>query len=380
MSFVRFNPSPPLTVGMELELQLLDRESLDLADGILPLLELYPDSAYVKPEFIQNTVEIASKVCRNAAEVEAHLSGVAAELRAHCERLGMRLCGAGTHPFCRRLALITPFPKYLKLEKLYGYFSHTQITYATHVHLGMTSGEEAIFLMRRLKPYLPLLIALSAASPFWRGYDSGFASYRHRILAASRSYGIPPSFETWRQFDDFFKAAFHARVFQTVHDIHWDIRPSPVLGTVEVRAMDAQPTIEEAAMFAALVHTLAAYLLQKGESVPASLPHALPWWLEKENHYQATRIGMAADYIFDASGEARPLKAVWGDLLPELLPVARRLGEERYLERLAGKAMEKGLSYMRQREAFEKTKSLRRVVASLADEFDQGIRNFKEVC
>src|ERR671919_982666 len=105
---MEFKRSEPLSIGVELELQLLQAETLDLTDGILPLMEFYPDSPYVKPESIQNTVEITSKVCTSLNELKAHLTALLADLKAKCETLGMQLCGVGTHPFGQRLALITP--------------------------------------------------------------------------------------------------------------------------------------------------------------------------------------------------------------------------------------------------------------------------------
>jgi carboxylate-amine ligase len=129
---------------MELEFQLLDAHTLDLADAILPLMDLYPASPYVKPEVIQNTDEIASRVCCGIPELGEHLQEIVADLQENCRRLGMTLCGAGTHPFGRRLALVTPQPRYLHIEQQVSLPVHTQITFAAHVHLGIASGEEAI--------------------------------------------------------------------------------------------------------------------------------------------------------------------------------------------------------------------------------------------
>jgi glutamate---cysteine ligase / carboxylate-amine ligase len=374
MTALNFVPSKPFTLGVECELQLLDRESLDLVDGIVPLLEIYPGNLYVKPEFIQNTVEIATKICESAAEVEADLRRIALELRENALRIGMRLCSAGTHPFCQRQATITPLPRYQMMERESGYISHNQITYATHVHVGMASGEDAIYVMRRLKSFLPLLIGVSANSPFWRGFESDFASYRHRILSASRSYGIPPSFESWGQFNEFFTAVSNAGIFNHVHDIHWDIRPCPRYGTVEVRVMDAQTTIGEAAMLAALIHVLAVYLLRQKDSFSATLVvPALPWWLEKENHYQATRLGMAANFVYSPLGEIKPLRTVWFEIFQDLMTVASELGEADYLEQLNQKVIENTLGYIRQREVFQGTGSLLDVVSALVDQFDCGL-------
>jgi glutamate---cysteine ligase / carboxylate-amine ligase len=363
---MEFKRSEPLSIGVELEFQLLKAETLDLTDGILPLMEFYPDSPYVKPESIQNTVEIASKVCTSIAELKVHLTALVADLKAKCQALGMRLCGAGTHPFCQRLALITPLPRYLAMEERYGYLAHTQITFATHVHLGVTSGDEAIALMRSLKPYLPLLIALSANSPFWRGYDTGYASYRHRILAATRSYGVPPSFQSWKEFCHFFETTHRAGLFQTLNDIHWDLRPRPHLGTLEVRVMDAQPTIAQAMDLTSFVRVLAAYLLRRADGM---LPD-LPWWLEKENHFHASHLGLEAGYVANEKGTTRPLAAVWREVLETLRPLAEELGEEAWLERLH-RRVEEGLSYAYQRQVYEESGLLRQVVSALIEELER---------
>jgi len=303
--------SSPGTVGIELELQLLDADSLDLCDKVIPLMELVGESPYIRPESIQNTIEVSSRVSRSALECRAHLRQVTRRVADACERLGLSLCGAGTHPFCERLATITPLPRYQSIEDRAGILGHTQITFATHVHLGMSSGDEAMTFMRELKGFLPVLIAMSASSPFWRGRATGFVSYRHRILAAARSYGIPPSFETWADFCNFYEASVHAGLFRTIKDVHWDIRPHPDFGTVEVRVMDAQPTIERAAGLAAFLRGLQRYLSRTPAlDRPSALPQRLPWWTEKDNHFQASRLGLDAPYIVSASGSVRPLRTL----------------------------------------------------------------------
>lgn len=368
---MEFKPSRPLSIGMEMELQLLDGETLDLVDGILPLMELYSDNPYIKPEFIQNTVEVCSKVCNDLPDLESHISSLVSNLRAKCNDLGMTLCSAGSHPFGQRLALITPLPRYLKIEKSSGFLSHMQITFATHVHIGMPSGEMATTIMRYLKAYLPILIALSASSPFWRGYDTGYASYRHRILAATRSYGIPPSFDSWDAFSNFFTTAGHAGVFTSIHDIHWDIRPRPHLGTLEVRVMDAQPSVGDAVVLGGLVRALVSYIMRlHGESGPRHLPKPLPWWIEKENHFQASHLGLAAKYVEDERGASRRMTEVVEDVLEAVKGAADELGQTPYLEALR-KTIQRRPGYMRQHEIYDKTGSLKQVVASLIEELEQ---------
>ena len=137
---IQFEGCQQSTVGVELELQLLHAETLDLIDGIVPLIELYPEDQFVKPEFFQSSVEINSPPCKDTVEVEAHLLRTLDGLMTNCAELGMTVCAGGTHTFDQRLALITPLRRYQDLKASYGYVALTQLTFATHVHVGMPSG------------------------------------------------------------------------------------------------------------------------------------------------------------------------------------------------------------------------------------------------
>lgn len=368
---MEFVQSQPYTIGMELELQLLDAGSFDLRDAILPLLEAYPSSSQVKPEVVQNTLEIVSTVCTEAAALERELCTVVAELQTLGSRQGVRLCGAGTHPFGRELAVLTPLPRYLAMEAQAGFRLHDQTTFATHVHVGVQSGDEAIALMRGMKPYLPLLLALSANSPFWRGHDTGCASYRQRLLAATRSYGVPPTFSSWSEFCRFFDTTHRAGLFETINDIHWDLRPRPRFGTVEVRIMDQQATVADAVALGVLVRLLAIWLLRTDTAAETQtfLPRQLPWWVDKENHFQASRQGLAANFIGNAEGVVYPLRHVWEQLREALSPIAEERGEASWLDRIDARVVQ-GLGYARQRRLFERTGSLAEVTRLLAEELE----------
>jgi carboxylate-amine ligase len=363
---IEFHPSDTPSVGMEMEFQLVDSSSFALVDGVMPLLELYPDHTHVKSEFIQTTIEVASKPCQNVSELEEHMRELVWDLAKRSETLGLRLCGAGTHPFSQDLALITPLPRYLAMEKAFGLISHTQITFATHVHVGVHSGDEAVCLMAELKAYLPLLIALSANSPYWRGHETGFASYRQRILASSRSYGIPPDFLDWRAFEMFMATAIKAGMFASVHDIHWDIRPRPHLGTVEVRVMDAQATVSKAVALAAFVRMLIKFLQATREENRELRPcRSLHWWAEKDNCFNASRDGMAARVVNSDAGDVVPVRELIGRLF-ELLPEYASDDTERgCLDRLIATAQHP--PYQRQLEVGAK-KGLEDVVGALTED------------
>ncbi len=361
-----FKGSTQATIGLEWELQILDRHSLDLSNRIQWLLQALPELPWIKPEFIQSWVEIASKVCTSLEELKTHIESLLTELKRICQRLDLGLCGAGTHPFCRRLALITPLPRYLQQKSKYQYLARSQITFATHVHLGMPDAETALALMRELKSYLPVLIGLSANSPFWCGHETGFACYRQRILATGRSYGIPPSFSDWAQFCRFFAVMKRARVFETLRDIHWDIRPRPDLGTLEVRVMDAQSNLWDTLAIAAFIQGLAAYCLETPPTLrPSILPRPLPWWLEKENYFQATRLGADARYV-DAQGSVGSLRSIIEALFHILLAKAK--AEQRpYLCHLH-RRLQHGLGWQRQHKVFRATGRFTSVVDELVAE------------
>lgn len=367
---IPFEPSDPMSIGMELELQLLDATSLDLVDGILSLLELYPDSTNIKPEIIQNTVEVSTDVCHSPTELETQMGGMVHKLQQQCQERGINLCGAGTHPFCKRLALITPLPRYLEMEQSAGYLAHNQITFATHVHLGMQSGDEAIRLMCALKPYLPILLALSANAPFWRGHDTGYASYRQRILAASRSYGIPPTFSSWNDFSDFLVTSQNAGFFNSINDIHWDIRPRPHMGSLEIRVMDAQSSVRDAVALAAFIRALVFFLRETPLSEqPDGLPTPLPWWIEKENYFQASRLGLDACYVMDKKGNTRQLREVIFDIFTAIEKTSVALEQTSYMEHLQQK-IKNGLGYEQQRKLYQESQSLKQVVTSLVNTLD----------
>jgi carboxylate-amine ligase len=363
----RFKPSIAFTVGMEVELQLLDATTLDLADRVLPMLEAVADVAHVKPEFVQDTVEVITDPQPDVAALERDVRARVAELLEVCRGFDLRLAGAGTHPFATRLALITPRPRYEELEEASGLLGHTQVCFATHVHLGLPDGDEAVRLMNEIRPYLPVLLTLSANSPYWRGYETRFASYRHRLLAAIRSCGQPPAFAGWDAFAAAIDTMIRAGVVASLSDVHWDLRPRPALGTLEVRVMDAQSCLAHSAELAAFVRALARYL-QDSRDAPGSRPvQALPWWIERDNAYVASRYGRDARMVIDAAGRTVAMADLVERLLACVAPHAAALGEGAYLATLAAR-WRTGLGYERRRAALAASGSFVQVVREMADD------------
>lgn len=359
-----FTTSPP-TVGVELEWQLVDARTLDLRDAIMPLLERLGHDPCVKPELHQSAVETIAPPAESTAALRPVLRQVALRLVEAAASAGVAVVGAGTHPFCERLVPITPLPRYAAMEREQGYLARFDVAYALQVHVGMPSGEVAVRVLRDLRSLLPVLLGLSASSPFFRGQDTGFASYRHRLLASARSYGVPPDVEDWAGYHRMVDAAERAGMFGSYRDMRWDARLRPDFGTIEVRVMDAQPTLERSLALTALVHALLVDLASR--QGPAGLLPQLPWWIEKENAFRASHRGLDASLVCDAEGHARTLREVAGELFDRVAPTARALGEEGDLAR-ARAFLGDGLCYRDQRDVFRGTGSTREVVRALANQ------------
>jgi glutamate---cysteine ligase / carboxylate-amine ligase len=265
-----FHPSGP-SVGVELEWQLVDRSSLDLRAGVLNLAELMPNEPCIKPEMLQTSVETVTPPGESTAALRSGLHDVVARLVDAACRLDLALVGTGTHAFCERLPPITPLPRYLAVERRCGYFAHTQTVCSLQTHVGMPSGEVAVRVMRDVRGFLPILLGLSASSPFYHGYQTPFASYRHLVLASGHTSGMPPPFEDWQAFVRFLETVERASVFGSFRDMHWDARLRPDFGTIEVRIMDAQPTIARSLALAALVHCLLVHLASGKRSATTSI-------------------------------------------------------------------------------------------------------------
>lgn len=357
------------TLGMETEWQLVDEHSHDLVSGVVPLIDHLPDTPNVTSEYMQSAVEINSPVCRDAAGLRREVQALVRQVQGAAADLDMRLLGAGTHPFSKRLAHVTPSPRYRSIEKSSGYVSYEQLSFAAHVHVGMPSGDDAMRVICGLIPCLPALLAISANSPFYRGSDTAFASYRLCVLAQGNRFVTPPYIHTWQRFTEAFSAAKRAGIFNTIKDAHWHIRPQPDIGTIEIRIMDVQPTVTQAAMIAAFVRALAVLVLRDGPDAEG-LPGTLPWWLEMENRYRASQHGLEARYITDETGHTAPLRGLVETLIDKVRPVAESLGDAGEIDAL-GTLLDSGLGYLQQRQLHENNDSLRDVVATLCDALER---------
>ncbi len=354
------------TVGCEWELQLLRQDTLELADGILAFAEEVGEYALIKPEFLQCCIEINTAPVEAAADLEAALNTVLANIAAHARTMGVCLAASGTHPFDRKPAIVTPSERYLRLaEQRSGAPAIHPVTFATHIHVACRDGDKAIRAMRRLAPCLPALLAIGANSPFWHGADTGYCCFRQRLLASNPTYGLPPYFESWDDFNRLVDAGIRSRTIESFRDLHWDIRPHGDLGTLELRVLDAQIDAHRIAQIAALVRALV--VVAADPKLPDSaFPARLPHWMELDNHFRACKSGLGAEIIVSDSGDTEPMMHVVEQLFDLVRLEADNLGDSALLAALERTLLSRNGTAL-QRAAWQPNRSCKAITRFLAE-------------
>lgn len=278
------------TLGVEIELQLVDARSMALRSAIAEVLdgvpEPYRDS--VKPEFMQCYVEINSDVCRTAADVGADLAPKLRAVEAAADRHGVALAWAGTHPFSRWAdQRITPDERYYKLADQLQETVVRPVTFGLHVHVGVESGDRAVRVIDRLCHHLPILLALSTNSPFWQGKRTGSHAHRIELLEGFPTGGPPPRLESWYDYLALVCRLKKAGFIDSTREIWWDIRPSAENGTVEVRICDMPPDLASVVALSALIQCLVAEASREvAEGRPDVDFHPM---MDRQNRWRACR-------------------------------------------------------------------------------------------
>jgi carboxylate-amine ligase len=246
--------------------------------------------------------------------------------------------------------------------------------FGLHIHLGMRDGDHAMRMMRALLPYTPLLLALTAASPFWEGSDTGLADTRVTVFESMPTAGVPPTFERWADFERAYDGLMRTGSIRSIKDLWWDVRPQPHLGTLELRICDTPHTLSETAAVVAFVQCLAVWLDQRPPiGDPPSTPSSL--WL-RHNKWRVARHGLDAEIIVDEGRSVSPVRTEIARLLTRLAPIAAGLGADRELAGVA-RILATGAGYARQRGAFVSSGSLRAVADLLVEELESDLPRWR---
>lgn len=370
MPLPTFASSQSLTMGVELELQLVSLSDFDLVAASPDMLELLgrkPFPGNVTPEITQSMIEINSSVQSNHTDLLAELREIRDKLVQAGDRLNVGVCGGGTHPFQQwSQRKIFAKPRFREVSALYGYLAKQFTVFGQHVHIGCSSGDEALFLLHALNRYIPHFIALSGSSPFLQGSDTQFTSARLNSVFAFPLSGRAPFLLTWEDFErEYFARMENTGIVRSMKDFYWDLRPKPEYGTIELRVCDTPLTVERAAALACYLQALCRHLLRREEPAPLEDDYLV----YNYNRFQACRFGLDGTIVHPQSHEQLSLREDILATLRRLEPHAEALGSEAALEHLYREA-NAGSDAQVLRDAFEAAGSAEGIV-------DEALRRFR---
>jgi glutamate---cysteine ligase / carboxylate-amine ligase len=358
---------PAYTVGIEEELMILNPSTYALVDAIDDLVRETPVGE-IKPELMESVLEISTNPCADMREAAAELRALRRQVRDIADEKGLTIGSSGTHPTALwEDQRITRAPRYRDLVEALRFVARQELIFGLHVHIGLDDPDKAIHVANGMRVHVPILLALSANSPYWRGDDTGLASSRMPIFRQFPRVGMPPYYDGWKDFErriDFMVSS------GTMEDYTWlwyDVRPHPNFGTVEIRAMDAQTHVEHTLGLAALIQAMVKELAEHFET--GSKLSDYPYEMLDENRWLAARHGLEGELVDLPSRDRVSTKALAQRLHHRLREHAADLGAADELEGVTD-LLERGNGAYRQRKVFEAnrdfTELLQDIVAASA--------------
>jgi carboxylate-amine ligase len=361
---------PSYTIGIEEELMIVDRESLELVNAIETVLEDLRESAAgetpagdVKPELMESVLEIATAPARNTSEAAIQLRALRRLVHDTAALRGYTVGSAGTHPFAlwedQRIASRL---RYRELVNALRFVARQELIFGLHVHVGVDDPDKAIHVANGMRVHLPILLALSANSPFWRGDGTGLASTRLPIFRQFPRVGVPPSYRDWADYERQIEFMVSSGVMEDYTYLWYDVRPHPKLGTVEIRACDAQTRVEHTLGLAALIQAMVKELSEHFDS--GQHLGEYPWQMLDENRWLAARHGLDGELVDLPSNERVATKALAERLVDRLREHAQDLGSAAELDGIDD-LLARGNGAKRQVVVYEANHDLREVMAEI---------------
>ncbi len=354
--------APSYTVGVEEELMILDAETLDLVNAIEQLLEDAPDGK-IKPELMESVLEVATEPWTTVAEAAIEIRALRRHASDVAGRRGLRIASAGTHPFARwEEQRIVGRPRYRALVDELAFVARQEIVFGMHVHVGLEDPETAIAVANGLRQHVPMLVALAANSPFWRGEDTGMLSARVPIFKSFPRVGIPPFYRDWEDYQQRMARMVKGRLVDDYTYLWYDVRPHPKLGTVEIRAMDGQTRVEHTVSIAALIQALVRSLAVAYADGEPVVEH--PAELLEANKWVAARYGLDGRVLDPATDKIVRLGELTDRLLEPLREHAEDLGGTAELDGICD-LLDQGNGAERQRLVYGANRDLRETMGEI---------------
>ena len=372
MAKIVFHHNDRPTVGIELELGLVDGETMALsssyglinarltADG-----HQNADATRYKPELMQCVLEINTDICETIGDADRDLSEKLRIVQAAADSLGLRLWWGATHPFSQwGDQRITPDDRYLQLVSLLQDMARRLVTFGLHVHVGVDSGDKAVMICDRIMQHLPTLLALSVSSPFWEGRNTGLHSHRSKIMEGLPTAGLPTLMRNWSEYVWLVNHMIDTGFINTIREIWWDVRPHHTFGTVEVRICDMPANLPDALSMAAFIQCLVKFL--SDEIDQGTYQHDSHPMMVQQNKWRAARFGNHALLVDSYTFETAPVAQVVDEMVAKLRPTAVELCCENYLDHCVKLAREPSAA-QRQLDILAETGDPREIVRRLSE-------------
>src|SRR5918911_25723 len=361
---IEFKGSEGHTLGVEEELHIVDATTGELVPKIEEIMTRLPEDLKeaVSYELFQSVLEIKTPPCATVAEAEKILRGLRSRVGSWTAACGAALASAGTHPFSLyKDQKITEQERYKQVIKTLRWIAQREVIFGQHVHVGVPSEEAVIEAHNRLAQQTPLLLALSANSPFWQGMDTGYESTRVKIFETFPRAGLPPAFPDYEAFESYVDLMVDAGAMDDYTFCWWDVRPHPNIGTIELRVPDTQTSLRSAVALTALTQCIVARSLEEtGPQGPYNRELGI------ENKMRASRHGMDAAFYNADEKITVPARDLARSLVKQLRPLSQDLGCENELLGVL-EIVEGGTGSQHQRRVYEQSGDFLEVIAYLIE-------------
>jgi carboxylate-amine ligase len=361
------------TLGIEEEFAIIDPVTRELRSHIHEILEdgKVVLKEQIKPEMHQSVVELGTEVCDSVAHARAHVVELRSRLAELAGRSGLKIASVGTHPISHwRDQHITEGERYKQIIEDMQLLARANLIFGLHVHVGIPDRESAIHVMNQARYFLPHIYALSVNSPFWVGQDTGLKGYRLKVFERFPRTGIPDSFESLSEYDDYCKLLVKTGCIDNPKKIWWDIRLHPFFDTLEMRVCDAQSRVDDTMAIASLIQAVIAKLYKLFRQNTTFRVYRRR--LLDENRWRASRYGIDGKLIDFGQEREVETKSLLNELLEFVSTEVDELGSKREMAHIE-RIMREGTGADRQLTVFAKTHDMKAVVDQLVVETYEGL-------
>ena len=342
---------------------ILDADTLELVNAIEAMLAEPATVGEIKPELMESVLEVSTDPCENTAQAGEQLRMLRSQVARTAASKGMAIGSAGTHPFAMwEDQRIVARPRYRDLISALRFVARQELIFGMHVHVAVDDADKAIHVANGMCVHMPVLLGLSANSPFWRADTTGLASTRTPIFRAFPRVGIPPYYQDWDDYERRIEFMIGSGVIEDYTYLWHDVRPHPNFGTVEVRVMDSQTRIEHTLALAALVQGLVRELSVHFDDGKPLSPY--PYEMLDENKWLAARHGLEGEIVDLPSADRVPTRALARRLIDRMREHCQDLGSANELDAVED-LLQRGNGASRQVVVYEANHDFREVMAEI---------------